>query len=157
MKRFLLLGLVAATTVFAGEPPVWSILGLLPEFQRQREMTASRWIWCNDSPGPEDVSLFRFAFTADSPVKSGRLSFSADDQGTLYLNGVEIKPAAFAKAVRPGRNVVAVRVRNILGRGGLLMFADLTLESGATLSLRSNRAVPLWALYVFSKWYDTEF
>ncbi len=140
MKRFLLLGLVAATTVFAGEPPVWSLPGLLPEFQRSREMTASRWIWCNDSPGPEDVSLFRFAFTADSPVKSGRLSFSADDQGTLYLNGAEIKPAAFAKAVRPGRNVVAVRVRNILGRGGLLMFADLTLESGATLSLRSNRA-----------------
>lgn len=25
------------------------------------------------------------------------------------------------------------------------------------VSLRSNRAVPLWALYVFSKWYDTEF
>ena len=25
------------------------------------------------------------------------------------------------------------------------------------VSLRANRAVPLWALYVFSKWYDTEF
>ncbi|MDO4990367.1 MAG: asparagine synthase-related protein [Eubacteriales bacterium] len=25
------------------------------------------------------------------------------------------------------------------------------------VSLRCNRAVPLWALYVFSKWYDTEF
>ena len=25
------------------------------------------------------------------------------------------------------------------------------------VSLRFNRAVPLWALYVFSKWYDTEF
>ena len=140
MKRFLLLGLVSATAVFVGEPPVWSQPGLLPEFQRAHEMTASRWIWCNGNPGPEDVSLFRFAFTADSPVKAGRLSFSADDAGTLYLNGAEIKPAAFAKAVRPGRNVVAVRVRNIRSRGGLLMFADLTLESGATLSLRSSRA-----------------
>ena len=25
------------------------------------------------------------------------------------------------------------------------------------LSLRANRAVPLWALYVFSKWYEKEF
>ena len=139
MKKILMLGMAVAMAVLANDPPVWSIPGLLPEFQRQREMTISRWIWCDSSPAPEEVSLFRFAFTADSPVKDGRLAFSADDQGTLYLNGMEIKPSAFAKAVRPGRNVVAVRVRNILGSGGLIMLGDFTLQSGARLSLRSSR------------------
>ena len=85
MKRFLLLGLAVVTAVFADEPPVWSIQGLLPEFQRQHEMTAARWIWCDNNPRPEDVSLFRFAFTADSPVKAGRLSFSADDYFLLLF------------------------------------------------------------------------
>jgi len=139
-KKILMLSLASAMAVFAGEPPVWSLPGLLPEFQRQREMTASRWIWCDGNSKPEAVSLFRFAFTADSPVKDGRLFFSAVDEGTLYLNGSEIKPAAFAKAVRPGRNVIAVRVRNILGSSGLIMFGDFTLQSGDKLSLRSCRA-----------------
>ena len=66
MKRFLLIGLVAAMTVFAGEPPVWSILGLLPEFQRQREMMVLM---------PESVQKLPFkAFRSSIENTGGRRS-----------------------------------------------------------------------------------
>lgn len=139
--------LVLAGIGIAYGDPLWSKPGLLEEFRSKKFLSSSRWLWCKnaitsgDLVIPGDSSLFRFSFDADSRVKSGNFAFAADDRGDLYLNGKKIAPSSFAKAVRPGRNVVAISVKNIFGIGGMLYFADFTLESGRKISLRSTKAV----------------
>ena len=131
-------------SVRSSPPPLWQTPGLIGELKLDRERTASRWIWSNGRPRDNEVALFRFAFEADSPVSSGRLSFASDDIGHLYLNGTEIHPSKFAAAGKPGRNVMAVCVTNVYSMGGMIAFGDFTLKSGRTLGLRSCAAFKAW-------------
>ena len=142
MKTVFLLAVAAVGSIAAA--PLWQTPGLIGELKLDRERTASRWIWSNGRPRDNEVALFRFAFEADSPVSSGRLSFASDDIGHLYLNGTEIHPSKFAAAVKPGRNVMAVCVTNVYSMGGMIAFGDFTFKSGRTLGLRSCAAFKAW-------------
>ena len=153
MKTAFLLAVAAVGSIAAA--PLWQTPGLIGELKLDRERTASRWIWTNGRPRDNEVALFRFAFEADSPVSSGRLSFASDDIGHLYLNGTEIHPSKFAAAVKPGRNVMAVCVTNVYSMGGMIAFGDFTLKSGRTLGLRSCAAFKAWdAGVIRAKDYD---
>jgi hypothetical protein len=140
MKKIVFFAITAlcATCAFTDDQPSWIRPGLLPEFENKRFKTAARWIWHSPVVKDGETAFFRSTFDADSPVKDGKFSFYADDTGHLYLNGEKIKPAQFAEAVKPGRNVMAVRVRNVRSVAGLIIFADLKLESGTGLTIRSN-------------------
>lgn len=113
-------------------------------------LTQGRWIWRTDgAPAgqiPAAVQYFRgrFQTTSEKTVASAILSCTADDYGTVYLNGkpaVDISNQAGAwmsggaadvtSFLRPGENVLAARVTNTeSGFAGFIAVMNIRYTDG---------------------------
>jgi alpha-L-rhamnosidase len=107
---------------------------------------AAQWIWRSMAPGEDDVNIWMLArreFELDGSAKTALLRVSADTRYQLFINGqlvtdgpVKAYPEQYrydrvevARFLRPGTNVIAVRVhhwgrdtaQNIAVRPGLLV------------------------------------
>ncbi|MCQ2391182.1 MAG: hypothetical protein MJ240_07145 [Kiritimatiellae bacterium] len=140
MKRIVMMLALALGFCAQAEQPIWQMRGLPADLQPPGPVTAARWLWHTGRNANDTDCWYRYAFDARATVASGNLALSADDRHEFYLNGVQMKAAQFAKAVRPGRNVMAVHVKNIFSMGGLIVFGDFTLTDGTRMSVRSTRA-----------------
>jgi hypothetical protein len=97
------------------------------------------WIWLSKSAADGEVAYFRKEFDVPGDVKSARLFASCDNGMTVYLNGTEVaasdaweRPARadVAKALKKGRNVLAVRGKNNDGVAALVARLTITLAEG---------------------------
>lgn len=143
-------------------PPAWWEMALLkPEdwsakwiiSQRPADVDAALkwgdWIW-NAKAAEENRTIFvRKSFILDEadPVKSARIKIAADDHFTLFINGQRVGNSSswqvarvyeLEKHLRPGKNVMAIQAHNGPGQCGLLFAAQVTLNSGRMMELRSD-------------------
>ena len=79
----------------------------------------------------------------------GRYWYATTKGSTRYTD-VRFEPGETARI-----NALGNFLRSFNASGRLALLVSALLDEH--LSLRANRAVPLWALYVFSKWYEKEF
>ena len=148
MQGSLLLIASALLAALAVAEPVWERPGLLPQAaQAERRFSAARWLWRNEFPtAPGSECLFRRAFDLPAAAKSAKLALRADDFGTVYLNGREIRVNQFAANLRNGRNVLAVKVKNGANVAGLLFAADIVCENGEKVRVVSDAATKVAAI-----------
>ena len=127
--------------------PAWECPGLLPQAtQGETRLSAARWLWRNEFPtAPGSECLFRRAFELPAVAKSAKLALRADDFGTIYLNGREIRVDQFGANLRAGRNVLAVKVKNGANVAGLLFAADVVCANGEKVRVVSDAATKVAA------------
>ncbi len=105
--------------------PAWA--SLIP--RSIRDVKIGDWIWFPEGDpakdAPPEARFFRqtFELPSDAIVEGAWLRFAADDRATVWLNGEEIGTVsdwsalreldAVAGKLKPGRNVLAVRVENV--------------------------------------------
>ena len=111
----------------AGHPEI----ALRPEPLPETGAWRGKWIWCQkDSAAPEHVDVwFEREFELRGPVETATLAVAADDTPYVFVNGefageggsfLTAKTYDLAKFLRPGKNRLAIRVRNDEQNGGLL-------------------------------------
>lgn len=100
------------------------------------------WIWHGSADAPptnEEVRYFRTIFRAEALPAKAVLMLSADDQGTLFLNGKQTlvnrgwrQPGAanVAPEIKAGENVLAVRATNRRGPGAVIVRLEMTFADG---------------------------
>lgn len=99
--------------------PLWQYRGIPPAaYASEKPLSAARWIWSSPRCQRNQAVSFRQRFELGTDTEV-RLQIRADDIiDAAYLNGVDVKcgtgvpDAAFAKAARPGANLLALRIRN---------------------------------------------
>ena len=117
-----------------------------------------RWIWFPEGDSTKDAPVaaryFRRAFElpAGVTVRRARLAVGADDRFTAWVNGKEVasgggwaapEPIDVAAALRPGRNVVAIRAENAqapvqLNPAGLLAALEVEPEGGPAIRVGTD-------------------
>lgn len=133
------------------KPEDWSAKWIIS--QRPADVRAALkwgdWIW-NAKAAEENKTIFvRKSFTVDEadPVNRARIKIVADDNFTLFVNGQRVGNSSswqvarvyeLEKHLSPGKNVLAVQAHNGPGQYGLLFTAQITLNSGKTIELRSD-------------------
>ena len=109
-----------------------------------------QWIWSQMELGPDDAYVWflkEIDIAEDDPVKYAAIAFLADDEATVYVNGV---PGAethhwhipgyqeFTKLLKPGRNRLAVCVYNGVLNAGLAADVHIETASGKTYTLDTD-------------------
>lgn len=132
-----------------------------------------QWIWSPEHPAgrvPKSTCCFRKSFMLDKPV-SGELKIAADDEYEVFVNSRRVGTGKSTELLdrydisdylRPGQNLVAVRVVNARGAtaalGAIVNVQDRrerTLTIGSDSSwLTHTSPLPLWhtPLYNDSRW-----
>ena len=123
------------------EQTVRGVLTLAPGgsgYPELREAPASgaawrgSWIWIADEEGPEHTTAWFervFELPPDLPVDDAALATAADDHVDIYINDkfvgeggrhFQSRRTDVAKFLKPGRNVLTLKVRNDGGAGGVI-------------------------------------
>ncbi len=98
--------------------------------------------------GDKEVRYFRRRFDLAAPVKTATVTLTADNAYELYVNGRKIgadgdwyKAETYdvAGVLKPGANVIAVRVDNLDGAAGLLCEARIALQNGDAIRLATDK------------------
>lgn len=110
--------------------------------------TACKWVWYPEAPASEAVDAYRYfrrGFELPGPVRAADLWFLVDDGGEAWVNGQMLREPAeqieitrrfdVTALLRPGRNVLATRVRNNVGLAGLIAKLSITMADGQSLSV----------------------
>ena len=90
-----------------------------------------KWIWCQRESGPEHTAVWleREFELPDGPVDEALLAVAADDWPQIFINGepagaggtfMAARRFEVAKFLKPGKNVLTVKVTNYEQQGGLL-------------------------------------
>lgn len=120
-----------------------------------------QWIWHAQTNNSQPV-FFRKTFRTPPLLWNARLALSADDQASVFLNGVEIartekwnEPIRAEVSVRlnQGENVIAVQARNVSGPAGLLVQLNLLGQTNVVSDstwLVSNNEEPGWSTLFFN-------
>ncbi|MBQ7178934.1 MAG: beta-galactosidase [Victivallales bacterium] len=120
----------------------------LVEKKTQPTVWQGKWIWCQRASGPEDTIVW-FKREFDLPegeIEAAGICVTGDDGFVAYVNGNTIgwsgywpipKVFDFAKHLKPGRNSLEVRVRNVKQNGGMICDA-FVLQNGKMLRLDSD-------------------
>lgn len=125
------------------------IMAPLPSEDELPNIGAARWIWHPTLTGEKDEALFRTAFDipAGATIDKALLRITGDDHYVLYLNGKKLGAGAgwnkiiehdASTALRPGRNVLAVQVRNDGGPGALLLALKIRPDRHDAIEIVSN-------------------
>lgn len=119
---------VHAELAVAAAVPGYPELTPVPPVSAQR--WRGKWIWNQVESGPEWTNIwFEREFDIDGKVEQAALAVAADDHPWIYINGeavgnrgsyVSAECYDVAKFLRPGKNVVTVRVLNGIQNGGLV-------------------------------------
>ncbi|MBR6371651.1 MAG: hypothetical protein IKS20_00575, partial [Victivallales bacterium] len=120
----------------------------LVEKKTQPTVWQGKWIWCQRASGPEDTIVW-FKRDFDLPegeIEAAGICATGDDGFVAYVNGKTIgwsgywpNPKVFdiAKHLKPGRNSIEMRVRNVKQNGGMICDA-FVLQNGKILRLDSD-------------------
>lgn len=120
--------------------------------QAAEEMsTAASWIWFPERPGVEGAGQTRYlrrVLRLDQAPREAWLRVLADDVATVLVNGQPAPTATqsgrdgsrydLGPVLRIGENVLAFRVTNSGGPGGLLVTGEVRLPGGTTVPVRSD-------------------
>ena len=139
MKTFLM-ALVAAAA--------WSLIAA------ENFASKSRWIWYEASQITAGDCYYRLTVDFKDRVESLELITYLDDSGHCFLNGkriggvwtargekVVIKAQKFelTKDLKPGKNVLAFKVHNVRGAGGMIVLGRIIYASGKAEYIHSNK------------------
>ena len=112
------------------DAPLLAELKLLPKLDRPAAYWRGAWIWCWNGFGPNAENVwFRREFQLDSMPEEARIEVAGDDSFTAFVNGHEAgsgsdwrHPGSFdiVRHLKPGKNVVVIKVYNVQAWGGLL-------------------------------------
>lgn len=144
--------------VDANEVPQWRVSGVLDSVRMSKtSFSAAKWIWTGKRMRPNQVAYFRCRFDLPESYKSDgntKLQIKVDDVcEEMYLNGRKISAEDFALAVRPGRNVFALKAKNGYGSAGVL-FRLLIGDVNGGAGIFSSDATVKCAETVGDGWYD---
>ncbi|MEN8254651.1 MAG: beta-galactosidase, partial [Verrucomicrobiota bacterium] len=116
--------------------------------------TESSWIWYPEDveeAGPDDPRFMRKTFVLESAPKRAELRVLADDMHTLWVNGKPVESRKnlwgsgivyeFRDMLRRGENVLAFKVVNGGGMGGLVFQGEVEDSRGCVVKLRSDPSV----------------
>ncbi len=121
----------------------------LPPSEEDDTSSLKEWIW-HPTVGEQAATVrFRGGFDLPAGVKAkrARLTITADDAYTLWLNGQRIGSGTdwqqlgiydVAKHLRTGRNTIAVEVKNNGGAGGMIAGIKVWLENGRVVTSGSS-------------------
>jgi len=123
------------------------------------------WIWGRAEPKARDACLFRHEFDLSEDVAQARLVVSCDNDFVAFVNGQRVatgqdwqRPVGLALKVpfNRGRNLIAVRGRNVGGPAGMILRLDLKLASGATRQIVTDST---WrtSFELVSGWHELRF
>ena len=112
---------------------------------------STRWIWFPEgnpaSSAPAETRYFRrtVVLPAKAKIKSARFVMTADDRGVLYINGKlvvrkntgwnRIVTIDVTKRLVPGRNVLAVSVKNSMGPAGYFAWLSVRPAKGTRITV----------------------
>ena len=116
--------------------------------QMEPSQWVGKWIWCQNSSGPENTIVWfkrEFELT-DTPIDEAAILATADDGFVAYVNGKTVgwnghwptpKKFDIAEHLKPGHNIIEFRVRNATQNGGLICDA-FVLQGDRLTRLDSN-------------------
>ena len=114
---------------------------MLPQFEAKAAFqSASRWLWRDRMAKAGESCCFRCSFDVPGPVRKADIRISADDVGRLWMNGAATPLGAAGKAVREGRNTLAISVSNVVSGAGLLVWGRVELADGRSVGVHSDAA-----------------
>ena len=105
----------------------------------------ARWIYKNGKPQKGESVWLRCSLTLDAAPASGFLHVAGDDLQTFYINGRKIYTGGFrtgkisAKHLKAGVNILASKVKNDIGEGGLLVYGEL-MVNGKKVIVKSDKS-----------------
>ena len=105
----------------------------------------ARWIYKNGKPQKGESVWLRCSLTLDAAPASGFLHVAGDDLQTFYINGRKIYTGGFrtgkisAKNLKAGVNILASKVKNHIGEGGLLVYGEL-MVNGKKVIVKSDKS-----------------
>lgn len=107
-----------------------------------QDVPAPSWIWPTRTPAANQIAYFRASFDLpDREIVASLIWVTADDGCVVYLNGEEIATVSSWRMpayqgirlkLRPGRNVLAIRVHNKEGSAGLIAKIRVVTTGGST-------------------------
>ena len=105
----------------------------------------ARWIYKNGKPQKGESVWLRCRLTLDAAPASGFLHVAGDDLQTFYINGRKVYTGGFrtgkisAKNLKAGVNILASKVKNHIGEGGLLVYGEL-MVNGKKVIVKSDKS-----------------
>ncbi len=108
-----------------------------------------QWIWADANPQDNDKVFFRRAFTMDDDVLAAMLTGTCDNTMDVFLNGKHVATGTdwrqpiginVTKALRRGRNVLAVVGRNAGGPAGLTLKLEMTRADRSRVAVITDEA-----------------
>ena len=141
-----------------------------------RPPSLGRWIWSPESDATQNAAVgarfFRRAFDlpAEAKVKHARLRVGADNSYTVWLNGKEVGAGIawldlpvldVSAALRPGRNVLAIRAENAPGPeghnpAGLIAGLEVEVDGRPAIRVGSDKDWRV-SLTEVAHWRDVDF
>ena len=120
------------------------------EIKPAMEVQLGKWIWHPDGKENAHTCWFRMPFDipAGKKITSATIRITADNAFVLYVNGKRIGEGDdwqtvssfnLGTALSSGRNVLAVKARNIEHAFGLIAGMAVTLDDGKVIDVRSDR------------------
>jgi len=107
------------------------------------------WIWASNTYDGQVCQLWRsFEVPVSSTVTNARLTVTADNEFTLYLDGRELGRGAewrelfvfdLTQLLTPGEHVVAVKAINSFGYAGMLFGLRVELADGRVIEAQSDK------------------
>ena len=129
----------------------------------QRPVSRSMWIWSADKPIKNgSIACFRFVFDLPAKAKKAVVKVNYDDGGKFWVNGRRdtgtgthsgTRVYDLTKALKQGRNTIAIEVQNGRGIAGLLLYGQIELENGKTLFLHTTRETKSVSGPLTGDWY----
>ena len=134
----------------------------------KRPVSKSMWIWAADKPIQNgSIACFRIEFTLDSPAAAAFVKVNYDDSGNLWLNGKSLNGGKglntgsrlydLSKLLKPGRNVIAMEVKNGRGIAGVLLFGEIKMKNGKTLFLHTTADTRSVSGPLAGEWFAPQF
>ena len=134
--RAILLSVTSAALLFSA----------LPLIGGTESDEVARWLWHESSPVNHSTRYFRLNLDLADQAVSAPVTFACDDIGQIYVNGRIIGKNQSQKATRfnlapylkPGRNVIALSVSNVLKPAGIIMRGEILLKNDSVIPIFSG-------------------
>ena len=136
------------------------------------ELSKSKWLWSADEKNTDQKSCYyRFQLDLKAPVKEVELVGYLDDAGTVYCNGKAVAGSKFEQKntpvkarkyiltpyVAPGKNLLAVEVRNDLRTGGLIFLGKITYADGKSEFFHTDANWKATSKLAAGQWMQPDF
>ena len=110
---------------------------------------ASRWIWDGKNTQTAKTLYFTKTFELTEAPKSGKLTFTCDDESEFFINGIKVasntlwnEPVSLnlKTNLAKGTNTIAVKAKNNGGPGALIAQLSLVMPKGKKQNIPSDES-----------------